>query len=148
MKDTGSSRHPSFLTLPWPFRGASPVIQPKNTPYSRAVLNRLEQADAVVPEIWPYEIANSIFVAFSRRKRITEEQIGEYLQSLKLLPIRIEHQDLWTSVSLESLARKHGLAVYDASYLDLARRLGLPLATADEPLKKAAVGSGVKLVEP
>lgn len=87
----------------------------ENTPYSRAVLNRLEQADAVVPEIWPYEIANSIFVAFSRRKRITEEQIGEYLQSLKLLPIRVEHHDLWTSVSLESLARKHGLAVYDAS---------------------------------
>jgi len=120
----------------------------ENTPYSRAVLKRLEQSDAVVPEIWPYEIANSIFVSFARRKRITEVQISEYLQSLKLLPIRVEHQDLWTSLSLESLARKHQMAAYDASYLDLALRLGLPLATADEPLKKAAVASGVKLVDP
>jgi len=65
-----------------------------------------------------------------------------------LLPIRVEHQDLWTSLSLETLARKHQLTAYDASYLDLARRLDLPLATADEPLKKAALASGVKLVNP
>ncbi len=97
---------------------------------------------------WPFEIANSIFVSFAKRKRITGEQIDEYLQGLKLLPIRVEHQDLWTSLSLESLARTHDLAVYDASYLDLAMRLDLPLATSDEALRKAAIVSGVKLLEP
>ena len=118
----------------------------ENTPYSRAVLKHLEQADAVVPEIWPFEIANSIFVSFSRRKRISEKQISEYLQSLRLLPIRVQHQDLGTSLSLEALARKQDLAAYDAAYLDLAKRFDLPLATADEPLKKAAIASGVKLL--
>ena len=118
----------------------------ENTPYSRAVLNYLEQADAIVPEIWPFEIANSIFVSFAKRKRITEVQINEYLENLKLLPIRVEHQDMWTSVSLESLARKQDVVVYDASYLDLAMRLDLPLATSDEPLRKAALACGLKLV--
>ena len=120
----------------------------ENTSDSRAVLNRLEQADAVVPEIWPFEIANSLYVSFARRKRITEEQIGEYLRNLRLLPIRIERQHLWTSVSLESLAREHRLSAYDVSYLDLAVRLDLPLAPADEPLRKAAIGAGAKLLEP
>jgi predicted nucleic acid-binding protein len=118
----------------------------ENTPYSRAILNHLERADAVVPEIWPFEIANSIFVAFAKRKRITEEQIHEYLDSLTSLPIRVEHRDIWISVSLESVARKCDLAAYDASYLDLAMRQDLPLATSDGPLKRAAAACGVKLV--
>ena len=107
------------------------------------MLNQLERADAVVPEIWPFEIANSIFVAFAKRKRITEEQIHEYLELLKSLPIRIEHRDLWISVSLESVARKCDVAVYDASYLALAIRLDIPLATSDGPLRKAAARHAV-----
>jgi predicted nucleic acid-binding protein len=63
-----------------------------------------------------------------------------------LLPIRVQHQDLGASLSLEALARKQDLAAYDAAYLDLAKRFDLPLATADEPLKKAAIASGVKLL--
>ena len=120
----------------------------ENTAYSRAVLNRLEQDDAVVPEIWPFEIANSLYISFARRQRITEEQIREYLQDLRDLPIRVERQDLWSNVSLESLARKHGVTVYDCSYLNLAMRLHLPLATADGPLKRAAIDADVRLVEP
>ena len=69
------------------------------------------------------------------------------LEILKALPIRVEHRDLWISVSLKSLARKCDLAVYDASYLDLAMRLDLPLATSDGPLKKAAAACGVMLVK-
>lgn len=87
-----------------------------------------------MPEVWPFEIANSIFVAFAKRKRITEEQIQEF------------RQDLWTNAALESLSRKHNLAAYDAAYLDLAMRHAVPLATSDEGLKKAALSSGVHLV--
>ncbi len=97
------------------------------------MLDQLQQAVAVVPEVWPFEIANSIFVAFAKRKRITEVQITEYLENLKLLPIRIEPQDIWTNVSLESLARKHDLTAYDASYLDLAMRFGLPRRHPTKP---------------
>jgi hypothetical protein len=88
------------IAISWCFPG-DPT---ENRPYSRAILQRLVVDDAVVPEIWPFEIANSIFVSFSRRNRITESQIREYLDLLKALPIRVEAQSLWTNVDLEALA--------------------------------------------
>jgi predicted nucleic acid-binding protein len=120
----------------------------EGTAYSRAVLDHLERADAVVPEVWPFEIANSIYVSFAKRKRINEAQIEEHLGALRLLPIRVEHQSIWEHVSLELLGRKHDLTAYDAAYLDLALRLDLPLATSDEALKRAALACGIKLLSP
>jgi hypothetical protein len=70
--------------------GAFPAIPPRTPLYSRAVLGRLAVDDAIVPEIWAFEIANNIFVSYSRRKRISEQQVREYLDLLKALPIRVE----------------------------------------------------------
>jgi predicted nucleic acid-binding protein len=131
------------VAISWCFPG-DPT---ENTPYSQAILKRLAVDDAVVPEIWPYEIANSIFVSYSRRKRITEQQIREYLDLLKALPIRIEAQSLWANVDLESLARRRNLAAYDTAYLHLAQRMNLALATSDSPLKEAAIAEGVSVIE-
>lgn len=61
----------------------------ENTSYSRAILEHAAEADALVSEIWPFEIANGIFVAYSKRKRITEAGTYEYVQLLESLPIRI-----------------------------------------------------------
>jgi len=47
-----------------------------------------------------------------------------------------------------SLAREHGLTIYDASYLDLAMRLDLPLATQDTSLAKTAKKCKVPAFEP
>jgi predicted nucleic acid-binding protein len=99
-----------------------------------------------VPDIWAFELANIIFVACNRRKRITQRQIDEYLQRLRALPIRVEHSDLWANVSLESLARKWNLPAYDAAYLDLALRRRLPLATTDDDLRKAATAVGIHVL--
>lgn len=41
------------------------------------------------------------------------------------------------------LARAHHLSAYDASYLELAIRLGLPLACLDGKLRAAARATGV-----
>src|SRR5664280_3614198 len=101
----------------------------EDTPYSRRVLKELVANDAIVPEIWAFEIANSIFVSYSKRKRVSEQQIAEYLSILKALPIRVEPQDVWANVDLESLARRRNLAAYDSAYLDLALRTDLALAT-------------------
>ena len=65
--------------------------------------------DAIVPEIWAFEIANNIFVSYSKRKRISERQITEFLSLLRALPIRVESQSLWANVDLESLARRQVL---------------------------------------
>ena len=115
----------------------------EDTPYSRRILSKLAADDAVVPEIWAFEIANIIFVAFNRRKRISQKQIDEYLMRLKALPIRVEFNDVWANIALESQARKWNLPAYDAAYLDLALRRKIPLATADDDLKRAAQADGI-----
>ena len=118
----------------------------EDTPYSRRILSRLATHDAVVPEIWAFEIANIIFVAFSKRNRILQKQIDEYLQLLKALPIRVEPSDLWANVDLESRARRWNLSAYDAAYIDLALRKKLALATADDDLKRVAAIEGIQVL--
>ena len=118
----------------------------EDTLYSRRVLAELAKREALVPEIWAFEIANNIFVPCTKRKRITEQQVREYLGRLNALPIRVEPQDLWENTGLESLARKWDLAAYDAAYLDLALRKGLSLATTDENLKTAAQAAGISVL--
>ena len=118
----------------------------EDTPYSRRILSKLAMDDALVPEIWAFEIANIIFVAFSRRNRINQKQIDEYLMRLKALPIRVEVNDVWTNITLESQARKWNLPAYDAAYLDLALRKKIPLATADDDLRKAARAEGIAVL--
>src|SRR6476646_11556307 len=59
----------------------------EDTPYSRRILAKLATHDAIVPEIWAFEIANIIFVACNKRKRITQKQVDEYLRRLQALPI-------------------------------------------------------------
>lgn len=117
----------------------------EDTPYSRRILNELLVRDALVPAIWAFEIANNIFVSH-RKRRITEQQIAEYLDLLKALSIRVESQTLWKDVDLQSVARRWDIAAYDAAYLDLALRKEIPLATSDEPLKRIAMRAGVTIL--
>jgi predicted nucleic acid-binding protein len=130
------------VAISWCFPG-DPT---EDTPYSRRILNALIVQDAIVPEIWAFEIANNIFVSHRKRSRIDEQQISEYLTLLKALPIRVDLQPLWTNVELESFARRWDLAAYDAAYLALALRKKIPLATSDEPLKRKAIDAGVEIV--
>jgi predicted nucleic acid-binding protein len=138
----GSVCSDASVAISWCFPG-DPT---ENTPYSRAILKRLAIDDAIVPEIWPFEIANSIFVSYSRRRRIAEQKIREYLDLLKALPVRVEAQSLWANVDLESIARRRNLAAYDTAYLHLAQRTNLALATSDGPLKDAAMTEGVVVI--
>jgi len=93
-------------------------------------LSKLIIDHAVVPEIWGYEIAHVLYKKF-KAGHINQQQIEEYLQLLKALPIRSESSDLWTKVNLESEARQWDLAAYDAAYLELALHKKIPLATTD-----------------
>ena len=118
----------------------------EDTPYSRAVLNELVVRDAIVPEVWAFEIANNIFVSHKKRKRIAEKQISEYLGLLRALPIRVEARPLWSNIELESYARRWDMAAYDAAYLLLAMLKNIPLATSDELLRAKASSEGVRIL--
>jgi predicted nucleic acid-binding protein len=130
------------VAISWCFPG-DPA---ENTSYSRRVLQELSANDAIVPEIWAFEIANAIFVSFAKRGRISEQQIDEYLELLKALPICVASRSLWDNIGLESVARRFNIAAYDAAYLGLAVRSGLALATSDADLRDAAVRLGIQLL--
>jgi len=87
--------------------------------------------------LWPFEVANDLILA-ERRRRITQDGIVEFLERLRRLPIQIERREtLWLWQSILPLARQHGLTAYDAAYLELAKREGIPLATLDHDLEHA-----------
>ena len=117
------------------------------TPYAESVLDRLQQIEAVVPAIWPLEVANVLLTA-ERRQRLTEAQTVRLAQLLRGLPITIDTEGLTQALgSTLSLGREYGLSAYDTSYLELAMRQGLSLATQDAALRQAAARVGVPLVE-
>jgi predicted nucleic acid-binding protein len=104
---------------------------------------RIKTEEAVVPSLWWFEIRN-ILVVNERRKRITESDTGVFLRDLAGLRIRIDREPQEGAVL--RLARTHRLSVYDASYLELALREAIPLATLDDELAAAAVAEGTGLV--
>ena len=127
------------LTLTWYF-------DDETTPATEAVLDRVSEAGAVVPGLWRLEVANA-FQSALRRKRISAEYRDESLTELAQLPITVDADTntyAWTTTL--RLAERFGLTIYDATYLELAQRRSLPLATLDNELRKAAAALDVPLL--
>ena len=123
-------------TLAWCFEDEGTVL-------AAAVLERLRDQEAVVPPLWLLELANGLVVA-ERRGRITRAESTRFLGLVGELPIRIDQTStLNLASSVMELAREYDLSAYDAAYLELALRLGQPLATIDERLRSAADRAGV-----
>ena len=94
--------------------------------------------DAWIPTHWWLEIGNGLLMA-ERRGRITAEQVAQALSLVNALPLEEDEETAeQIAVRTLTLARKHGLTVYDAAYLELAQRRGATLATFDGQLLKAA----------
>ena len=105
--------------------------------YADSVLDRLTELVAVVPSIWPLEVVNVLLVA-ERQKRLSESDSIRFLTLLSQLPIFVEYERPEMMKELLALARSNNLSSYDASYLDLAMRKGIPMATLDNKLIEAA----------
>ncbi len=127
------------ITLAWCFEDES-------DPYTDAVQDALgEGVRGNVAAIWPIEVANA-FKSSERRRRITEADTARFIALLRPMPLVIDQID-WPRVYgiVLPLARRHDLTIYDAAYLELALRLGLPIATLDRELRDATRDSGVPL---
>lgn len=106
----------------------------------------LETDTAVAPALWPFETVNGLEM-MRRRGRLDEQTASDALDVLRLLPVEIESADFQrNALAVLPLARKYGLTVYDAAYLELARRRHLPLATLDDSLRRAARKVRVKVI--
>lgn len=116
------------------------------TPATGALLERLEDETAVVPALWPLELGN-ILAATERRGRLTSTRAAEFLALIGGLDIEIDGETATRALrETLALARAESLTTYDASYLELAIRLGLPLATKDSELGRTAARLGVTVI--
>ena len=112
-------------------------------PVAGLVRQALIDAPAYAPSLWWFELRNTLIVN-ERRKRITELQVTRFLEILARLPIQLDFEPNERDVL--TVARRYRLTVYDASYLELALRLSLPLATLDGELIAAARAENIKLI--
>lgn len=141
MKATASDRLvvDASVTVAWCF-------EDEKTPYTEEILNKMIQgAEALVPSHWPLEIVNALLQA-EKRKRLTTAQATLFLKQLEGFKITTDSTPLprvFDWILLE--ARRQNLTAYDAAYLELALRSGLPLATLDTNLKRAAKDLGVPI---
>ena len=119
----------------------------KTSQYTEAILDSLEVFTAFVPSIWPLEVGNVLLVA-EREKRLSESGSARFISLLYELPITIVQEPPERMLKeVLALAREYRLSSYDASYLDLAMRKGLPIATLDNGLIAAAKKIQVPIVE-
>lgn len=108
-------------------------------PLAESALLLAKTDEMVVPGLWWFEIRN-ILVVNERRKRIAEKETRAFLTAISKLRIRNDRTP--DEAALLGLARKHGLTVYDAAYLELAQRRRIPLATLDAALAAATRKEG------
>jgi predicted nucleic acid-binding protein len=122
------------------------AMEDELSPVADAALALVTKQEGFVPALWPWEVGNAL-VANWRRKRLSMSALRQALELIATLPIKRDDDTTvraWGSTL--ALAERLGLSLYDAAYLDLAKRRGLPLATLDEGLRKAAVAEGIVLL--
>jgi predicted nucleic acid-binding protein len=98
----------------------------------------------MVPAFWCVEVLNTLLVG-EKRGRITSEQTQSFLGDLQTLDPVLDYASLAQVCGLvQTVSRDHRLTPYDALYLELALRLGCPLATLDQPQREAARALGIE----
>jgi len=126
--------------MPW-------CCEDETTPASEEMLEwAIAGSELHVPSVWPWEILNVIAVTV-KRKRIRPDRGKEFLAQLATFNFKI-HRPPETAEfpQLHSLAANHRLTAYDVAYLDLAKRLSLPLGTRDDDLRAAALAEGIGIL--
>lgn len=126
------------VTLGW-------LLPDEGTAEAQRILLMLRASQALVPALWPLEVANAILAA-QRRNRLGRAEARQALLAVGDLRIGIEPLQAADMPRVWTLALEQKLSVYDAAYLDLAVRNRIPLATLDRDLRRAAASIGVELL--
>jgi predicted nucleic acid-binding protein len=128
------------VTMRWFFGDG----KPSELTYAGKVLDAMKNVRVIVPVTWGLEVAN-VIVGAEAKGLVTEARSGAFLEMLEGVDIEVDTATFSHSLSATlQLARRYKLSAYDASYLELALRLGLALATLDEDLQRAAKRAGVE----
>lgn len=109
------------------------------------IMQRVAREGAVVPGLWPLEVGH-VLLMLERRNVIDRSKRQQIIAEFAELPIRVDPETAGHAFGATStLAEQHGLTLYDASYLELAMRRVMPLATFDAALRRAAGATGIIL---
>jgi predicted nucleic acid-binding protein len=122
---------------------ASWAFADEDHPTAMLALECLRTDAALVPGLWWFEVRNTLIMS-ERRGRLTEADTAAFLRALARLGVAIDRAP--DEAAVLALCRRHRLTVYDASYLELARRENLKLATLDGDLIRAAQAEGQPLL--
>jgi predicted nucleic acid-binding protein len=127
------------VTIPW-------FLQDERSPFTESILGVVGTEEFWVPAIWQLEFPNALLSA-ERKRRIDRQTRLEVLDFVSGLGLRVDPAPIEMR-SISALAERHGLSVYDASYLDLAARQGIALITLDRALASAAGAAGIAVQSP
>ncbi len=120
------------------------LLEDELDPRAARAAERVPEDGALVPQLWHLDVRNAL-VSAERRGRITARGLNDRLRALRRLPVTTDAApDLDAVVAL---ARSHRLSIYDAVYLELARRHRAALATLDAGLAHAATAEDLPIVE-
>ncbi len=117
-------------------------IPDQATAYTQSIAQRLETDRAIVPALWHLEFANVLKTACTRGK-LSLDNAREIVVTIAALPIELDSGLAPNPRQLLDLAMRYNLSSYDAAYLELALRHGIPIATQDAKLKDASLQTGV-----
>jgi predicted nucleic acid-binding protein len=113
--------------------------------YAESVLKSLIDSEALIPNLWHLEASN-VLLGAEKRKEVGTGEVERFISQLENLPLRVDAFTYQKSLNrIMVLARSYKLSSYDAAYLELALREGLPLATLDREMIKAARKAGVDI---
>ncbi len=116
--------------------------------YAEDVLESMLGVSALVPNLWHLE-AISVLLGAEKRKEINLAEIEGFISQLENLPIQVDPLTAQQCFSKTlALSREYNLSSYDASYLELALREGIPLASLDKKLLKAAKHAEIEIFSP
>ena len=129
------------VAMRWFLESDKPVDQK----YAEQVLVSMSDASAIVPNLWHLEACN-VLLGAEKRSDVEPGEVERFISQLESLPIRVDaitaHQVFSRTMAL---SRIYKLSSYDAAYLELAVREGLPIATLDKDLRKAAKKTEVEI---
>lgn len=122
-----------------------PETNPAGVDYASATLNALKESQALVPSLLALEVAN-VVAKVESRSIVTEADSQRFITLLGRLNVVTDQATAAHALGdTLNLARRYKLSAYDAAYLELALRTGLPLATLDANLAQAATTAGVQV---
>jgi len=129
----------SSIALAW-------MLDDERSADADAVVDQLQRDSARVPAIWPLEVGNALVMAM-RRGRVSGDEVARMVKALLALPIDVDSDRDATRLPVYvQIAHERALTTYDASYLELAQRLSLPLATLDRRLRAACADAGIAVI--